>query len=153
MVRLCCRARYDLETQRRPNLTHNIILRSRGAQTLRTIWFRRPEAPKPYAQYDFEAQKRPNLTHNMILTSRGAQTLRTIWFGDPEAPKPYAQYDLETQRRPNLTHNMIWRPRGAQKLTPIVFPRWKNSKFFVFGLFFCIFASMSSLVAIHVFAI
>ena len=38
-------------TFRRRNLTHSMIWGTRGAETLRTIWFGEPEAPKPYAQY------------------------------------------------------------------------------------------------------
>ena len=118
-------AQYDLENQRRPNLTHSMIWRPRGVQTLRTICFGEPEAPKPYAQSGLDTQRRPNLTHSIICITRmrpnltrsiirttsGAQTLRSVSFGDS---KPYAQYNLETERRLNVTHSKIWRRRVVQ---------------------------------------
>ena len=85
-----------------------------NSQTLRTIWFGGPTAPKPYAQYGLEAQRRPNLTHNMISRPRGAETLRTIWFGDPESPKTRkvtAGYQPPAQKYSYLkqlsTHNIL----------------------------------------------
>ena len=75
----------------------------RGAQTLHTVWFGDPEAPKPYAEYGLETQRRPNLTHRMVWGHGGAQTLRTVWFGDSAAPKPYTQYGLGTRRRPGYS--------------------------------------------------
>ena len=42
---------YRLETGKRLNLTHSVVWGPRGAQTLRTVWFRDPETPKAYPQY------------------------------------------------------------------------------------------------------
>ena len=74
----------------RPNLTEAVIWRPGGAQTLRTVWFGDPEAPKPYGSCHLATERRPNLTHTMIWRPRGTQTLRKLWFGDLEPPKPYA---------------------------------------------------------------
>ena len=49
-------AQYDFETQKRPNLTHSMVLRPEED----------PEAPKPYAQHGFETRGSLNLTHSMI---------------------------------------------------------------------------------------
>ena len=66
---------YDLETTKRPNLTHSMILKSRDTQTLQRLWFGDQEAPKPYAHYDLETQRHPNLTEAVIWRPRTAQTL------------------------------------------------------------------------------
>ena len=90
----------SLGGQGRPNLMHSMVWMPRGAQTLRTVWFGDPGAPKPYAQYTLETHGCQNLTHSILWRPRGAQTLRTIWFGDPEAPKPYPQYGFGRHRGP-----------------------------------------------------
>ena len=67
-----------LATRRRPNLTHSMIWRPRGTQTLRKLSFGDREAPKPYAHYDLETQRHPNLTEVIIWRQGGAQTLRPL---------------------------------------------------------------------------
>ena len=60
------------------NLTHTVVWRTRGAQTLLTRWFGGPAARKPYAHCGLETERRPNLTRNMVWGPRAAQTLRGI---------------------------------------------------------------------------
>ena len=67
-----------LATRRRRNLTHTMIWRPGGTQTLRKLSFGDREAPKPYAHYDLETQRHPNLTEAVIWRPGGAQTLRTL---------------------------------------------------------------------------
>ena len=55
-----------LATRRRPNLTHTMIWRPRGTQTLRKLSFGDKEAPKPYAHYDLKIQRHQKLTEVMI---------------------------------------------------------------------------------------
>ena len=67
-----------LATRRRRNLTHTMIWRPGGTQTLRKLSFGDREAPKPYAHYGLEIQRHQKLTEAVIWRSGGAQTLRTL---------------------------------------------------------------------------
>ena len=69
-----------LATRRRRNLTHTMIWRPGGTQTLRKLSFGDREAPKPYAHYDLETQRHPNLTEAVIWRPRTAQTLCSLYF-------------------------------------------------------------------------
>ena len=69
-----------LATRRRRNLTHTMIWRPGGAQTLRKLSFGDREAPKPYAHCDLETQRHPNLTEAVIWRPRTAQTLCSMYF-------------------------------------------------------------------------
>ena len=53
-----------------PELTHSIIWRPRGAQSLCTISFGDPRAPRGYAQYHLEIQMPPELSHSIIWRPR-----------------------------------------------------------------------------------
>ena len=101
-------------------VTRSMVLGPRGAQTLRTVWFWDPKAPKPYAQYGLGTQRRPNLTHNMFWDPEAPKPYAQFGF-ETEKHKPYAQYVFGTQKRPNLTHSMVWGPKRAQTLRTVWF--------------------------------
>ena len=83
-----------------------MVWRSRGGQTLRTVWFRDPEAPKPYAQYGLAIRRRLILTHSMLWRPRGVSNLCRIEVGDPDSSRTTQEL---LKRRLRSCQEVPWR--------------------------------------------
>ena len=91
-----------------PNVTHSVVLRPTGHQTLHTVWFGDRQTAKRYTQCDLETDGPPNVTHSMVWRPTPRQTSRTAWFGDRRAAKRYTHCGDEANGPPNVTQAVVW---------------------------------------------